>query len=284
MEVVVRSNPAENTSPSFSSTNFEVLNLDQDADRGADVRCLLTELRNERTDCPAYRRNLTQFYESYIFPEFLKTLRKKDVEIMTAMKANYLGKMYERSHIIALEIPRAGTLPTDLLIDRIQKLPGPDSNINIAKAVIDIKRKEEGKSLSHVVNYSNLPEMGEAFRVAICDQMLATGKTTAKAISILHDRYEKKIQNLFIGTVVGVPQGIQVIENTIRSLGIKTKLVVGAIDDGLDEKSYILPGLGDAGDRVSGVWRPNVLAPRFSFSSITLRGAVFEKQKLCTNG
>ena len=236
---------------------FDVLNLDRDADRGADVKCVLTELRNELTDCPDYRSTLIQFYESFVFPEFLWTLEKKNVSIRTGMGLDYHGMVYEHSNILALEIPRAGTMPTDLLIDRIQKLPGPARNINIAKGVIDIKRKEEGGSLSHIVNYSNLPEIEGPMRIAICDQMLATGNTIAKAISILHEKYDGRIKSLFLGSVVGVQQGIQTIRDTTSKYGIKTRLVMGAIDDGLDEKSYIVPGLGDAGDRVSGVWRPS---------------------------
>jgi uracil phosphoribosyltransferase len=261
MEVVVRRPPMEEPSrgPLSLPNSLDVLNLDKDSDRGSDVKCLLTELRSELTDCPSYRSMLTQFYESFIFPEFLRTLEKKNTLIRTPMGVDYEGKVYERCNILALEIPRAGTLPTDLLIDRMQKLPGPKRNINIAKAVIDIKRREgEGNSLSHIVNYCNLPEIGEPIRVVICDQMLATGNTTAKAISILHEKYGKKIESLFIGSVVGVPQGIQTIQNALNRYGIKGRLVIGGIDDCLDEKSYILPGLGDAGDRVSGVWRPSL--------------------------
>jgi uracil phosphoribosyltransferase len=262
MEVVVRRSSFEGKPPGepYSLPNYlDILNLDTDTARGPDVRCLLTELRNELTDCPAYRSMLAQFYESFIFPEFLKTLDKKNTLIRTPMGVNYLGKVYEQCNIIALEIPRAGTLPTDLFIDRIQKLPGPKRNINIAKAVIDIKRREgEGNSLAHIVNYCNLPEIGQAIRLVICDQMLATGNTTAKAISILHEKYNKRIEGLFIGSVVGVPQGIETIRSTVNKYQIKTGLVIGAIDDALDEKSYILPGLGDAGDRVSGVWRPSL--------------------------
>ncbi len=260
MEVVTgRPGSKEPSSASLSVSNcLDVLNLDKDPDRSGDVTCLLTELRSELADCPAYRSAVTQFYESFIFPEFLRTLDKRNSLIKTAMGVDYLGRVYGSCNILALEIPRAGTLPTDLLIDRVQKLPGPPRNINIAKGVIDIKRKEEGNTLKHIVNYRNLPEIGETIRVAICDQMLATGLTTTKAISILHEKYGRRIESLFIGSVVGVPQGIQTIRNTVNRYGIKTRLVIGAIDDGLDEKSYILPGLGDAGDRVSGVWRPNI--------------------------
>ena len=259
MEVVVAKPTSKQPSAgSFPTLNyFDVLNLDRDADRYADVRCVLTELRSELTDCSDYRSSLIQFYESFIFPEFLSTLKKKNVAIKTAMGLDYLGMVYEYSNILALEIPRAGTLPTDLLIDRIQRLPGPARNINIAKGVIDIKRKEEGAILSHIVNYSNLPEIGEPVRIAICDQMLATGNTISKAISILQEKYGRRIESLFLGSVVGVQQGIETIRDTTSRYGIKTRLVLGAIDDGLNEKSYIVPGLGDAGDRVSGVWRPN---------------------------
>jgi uracil phosphoribosyltransferase len=264
MEVVVRRPPgikkAGPPNDHIPLPNYlDVLNLDADPSCGSDVRCLLTELRSELTDCPAYRSMLTQFYESFIFPEFLRTLNKRDIIIRTAMGLDYLGKVYEECNILALEIPRAGTLPTDLFIDRIQKLPGPIRNINVAKAVIDIKRKEgAGKPLEHIVNYCNLPEIGARVRIAICDQMLATGKTTAKAISILQQSYGERIENLFVGSVVGVPQGIETIRDIVNRYKIKTELVIGAIDSGLDEKSYILPGLGDAGDRVSGVWRPTL--------------------------
>jgi uracil phosphoribosyltransferase len=260
MEVVARRSPSEEHfgNPFSLPNNFEILNLDKDADRGSDVRCLLTELRNELTDCPSYRSTLTQFYESFVFPEFLKTLTKKNTRIRTAMGVDYNGRVYEHCNILALEIPRAGTLPTDLFIDQIQRLPGPKRNINIAKGVIDIKRKEDGNTLMHIVNYCNLPEMGQPLRIVIWDQMLATGKTTSKAISILHEKYGSGIERLFIGSVVGVPQGIETIAKTVSDYGLRTNIVIGAIDDGLDEKSYILPGLGDAGDRVSGVWRPTL--------------------------
>ncbi len=242
----------------ITADHLNILNLDKDFRRGSDVRCLLTELRNETTDCPSYRSYLAQFYEGYIFPEFLRILKKRNVTVRTAMGFDYLGKAYEPSAIVALEIPRAGTLPTDLFMDRVLKLPGARPNIDVARAVIDIKRKEEGEALLHVVNYRNLPETTNAIHVVICDQMLATGNTIANAISIIYEKYGLQIKDLFIGSVVGAPQGVENIKNQVNARSIKTTLVLGALDNSLDAKSYIVPGLGDAGDRVSGVWRPTL--------------------------
>lgn len=92
--------------------------------------------------------------------------------------------------------------------------------------------------------YCGLPRQMDA-RCIVVDPMLATGGSAAAAITMLK---EKGLRNICLMVLVAAPEGIAVINREHPDVEIYT----AAVDRGLNEKAYILPGLGDAGDRVFG--------------------------------
>ncbi len=80
--------------------------------------------------------------------------------------------------------------------------------------------------------------------------MLATGGTLASAIEFLSATGTTDITAICI---LAAPEGIAVLEKAFASSALQLKLVTGALDERLNEKGYIVPGLGDAGDRLYGV-------------------------------
>ncbi len=93
--------------------------------------------------------------------------------------------------------------------------------------------------------YCNLPaDIGER-TVFVLDPMLATGGSLAAAVSLLKEKGAKKIKVL---SIVGAPVGVQRVLDTHPDVPV----FLGVMDEKLNEKGYILPGLGDAGDRLFG--------------------------------
>ena len=99
--------------------------------------------------------------------------------------------------------------------------------------------------------YANrLPEDLNGRQIYILDPMLATGGTLIMAIDYLIERGAQEITAIVL---LSAPEGIKALEEACASKNIPITLVTGALDEKLNEKGYIVPGLGDAGDRLYGV-------------------------------
>lgn len=100
-------------------------------------------------------------------------------------------------------------------------------------------------TLKPVEYYNKLPQDIEERDVIVLDPMLATGGSACDAITQIKKRGARSIK--FLG-IVAVPEGI----NKLREMHPDVDIYVGALDDGLNDIGYIVPGLGDAGDRIFG--------------------------------
>lgn len=100
-------------------------------------------------------------------------------------------------------------------------------------------------TLQPVEYYCKLPEDIETRDVIVVDPMLATGVSSAAAIQMIKDKGAKHIKFVCI---VSAPEGIKAVAEAHPDVNI----YCGTVDDGLNEHGYILPGLGDAGDRIFG--------------------------------
>jgi uracil phosphoribosyltransferase len=99
--------------------------------------------------------------------------------------------------------------------------------------------------------YANrLPEDLSGRQCFILDPMLATGGTLVMAIEYLIERGANEITAICL---LAAPEGIKVLEDQFKDSGVPITLVTGSLDEKLNEKGYIVPGLGDAGDRLYGV-------------------------------
>ncbi len=101
------------------------------------------------------------------------------------------------------------------------------------------------KSLEPVEYYAKLPEDIAARRIFLTDPMLATGGSAVRALDILKEKGARQIKLM---NIIAAPEGIERVQKAHPGV----EIVVAAVDERLNEKGYIVPGLGDAGDRIYG--------------------------------
>ena len=101
------------------------------------------------------------------------------------------------------------------------------------------------ETLKPVEYYCKLPQDIEEREMIIVDPMLATGGSSAAAIQMLKD---KGVKNIHLMVIIAAPEGVKKMQEAHPDVDI----YIGALDDHLNEHGYIVPGLGDAGDRIFG--------------------------------
>lgn len=164
--------------------------------------------------------------------EATKDLKVEDFEIETPLKKT-TGKRIKRQ-VALVPILRAGLGMVDALMDLI-----PAAKIGH----IGLYRNEE--TLEPVEYYCKLPTDIADRQVLVLDPMLATGGSAIAAIDFIKQRGAKNIKFVCI---IAVPEGV----NALRAAHPDVEIFCGALDEKLNESGYILPGLGDAGDRLFG--------------------------------
>merc|ERR1719382_434418 len=147
------------------------------------------------------------------------------------------GLMPSASHEICLvDIVRSG----GILLEAVRKL-APDAKT----AKILIQRDEE--TALPKLFYSKLPPNVGDLNVILCDPMLATGGSALMAIDVLKEAGVKEEQILFLN-VVSCPEGLKAL--AAKAPGVR--ILTSALDASLNEMKFIVPGLGDFGDRYYG--------------------------------
>ncbi|MDI6737069.1 MAG: uracil phosphoribosyltransferase [Nanoarchaeota archaeon] len=164
--------------------------------------------------------------------EFLPTMEK---QIKTPTGSAFNGKEFV-GKICAVSIVRSGEAMEKAARDICQK-------IRIGKILI--QRDEETAKPIHF--YSKLPKDIAERYVLLLDPMLATGGSAKKAVEILKEKRVKEEKIIFV-SLISCPEGIKAFTEAFP----KVKVVTGVIDKSLNGKAYILPGLGDFGDRYFG--------------------------------
>lgn len=119
-------------------------------------------------------------------------------------------------------------------------LRGVCRSVRIGKILI---QRDEATAEPHLL-YAKLPADIHERYVLLLDPMLATGGSANMAVRVLRERGVPLERILFVNLLAS-PEGIQAFEKECPGV----KIVTGAIDEGLDEKKFIKPGLGDFGDR-----------------------------------
>jgi uracil phosphoribosyltransferase len=111
---------------------------------------------------------------------------------------------------------------------------------------LGIKRNEE--TLEPIIYAERLPDDLTGRQVYIIDPMLATGGTLIDSINYVFDRGAQQVTAVCL---LGAPEGLKAVEAAVGSKDVS--IVLGALDEKLNEVGYIVPGLGDAGDRLYGL-------------------------------
>jgi uracil phosphoribosyltransferase len=165
--------------------------------------------------------------------EATKELATEEVEVNTPLERTTVQRISGKK-VAVCPILRAG----------LGMLDGVLSLISGARVgFIGLYRNEE--TLEPVEYYVKLPADIAQRDVILLDPMLATGNSTAAAVELVK---EAGAQSVRLIALIAAPEGIERIANAHPDVAI----VVAGIDRGLNERGYILPGLGDAGDRLYG--------------------------------
>lgn len=192
----------------------------------------LTIMRMKKTGSKDFRELLTEI-SMLMGYELTRELPLSEIEIetpMMKMKSNVIsGKK-----LAIVPILRAGLGMVDGLL----------SLLPVAK-VGHIGLYRDHDTCEPVFYYSKLPFDIEQREVILCDPMLATGGSASDAIRMLK---EKKCNAIRLMCLVAAPEGVKRVQENHPDVDIYT----AAYDQRLDEQAYILPGLGDAGDRIFG--------------------------------
>lgn len=191
----------------------------------------VTLMRKKETGSKDFR-NLLEEITMLMGYEITRDLPLEDIDVETPV-AMMKGKQISGRKIGIVPVLRAG-------LGMVQGL----LNLMPTAKVGHIGLYRDPKTLKPVEYYCKLPDVKNRDFI-IVDPMLATGGSASAAISLLK---EKGIQHIKLMCLVAAPQGVKKVNTDHPDV----KIFVAALDDTLNEHGYIVPGLGDAGDRIFG--------------------------------
>lgn len=197
----------------------------------------LTTLRDKTTDSPTFRR-LADELVTLLAYEATREVRVETVEIQTPV-ATTTGVKLSSPKPLVVPILRAGL---GMLDGMMRLLPTAEVGF------LGMVRNEE--TLEASTYAERLPEDLSGRQCYVLDPMLATGGTLAAAIRFLVDRGADHITAVVL---LAAPEGCEKLEALLADIDVPVTIVTAAMDERLNELGYIVPGLGDAGDRLYGV-------------------------------
>ena len=195
------------------------------------VQHKLSLIRDKEVGHKQFRELATEITK-FICYEALKNIKTKDVLVKTPV-AEAKCKQLDND-LVVVPILRAGVGMLEGILELV-----PTARVGF----VGMHRDEETKM--PVTYYERFPKQIKGGTCIIIDPMLATGGSTIDAINKLK---ENRAGNIVVVCIVTCPEGIAVVEAEHPDVSI----YAAAIDDKLNEKKYIVPGLGDAGDRLFG--------------------------------
>jgi uracil phosphoribosyltransferase len=196
------------------------------------VQHKLTLMRHKDVSTSSFRRFLREI-ASLMAYEVTADIALQDIEIETPME-KMTGKVMDGKKLVFASILRAGTGLLDGMLDVV---PGA--------RVGHVGLYRDPKTLTAVEYYFKMPEHMNERDVVVVDPMLATGNSAIAAIERIKELRPKSIKFVCL---VGCPEGVK----AMRDAHPDVPIYAAAIDRQLNDHGYILPGLGDAGDRIFG--------------------------------
>jgi uracil phosphoribosyltransferase len=196
----------------------------------------LTALRDERTDSPTFRR-LADELVTLLAYEATRDVRTDAVSITTPV-APTTGVKLSAPKPLVVPILRAGL---GMLDGMVRLLPTAEVGF------LGMIRDEQ--TLQATTYATRLPENLSGRQCYVLDPMLATGGTLAAAVRFLFDRGADDVTAICL---LAAPEGVRVLEAAFGPES-RVTVVAASLDERLNELGYIVPGLGDAGDRLYGV-------------------------------
>lgn len=196
------------------------------------VKHKLAIIRDKNADTATFRE-LCNDIGIFLGYEAIKEINVYDEEIETPISKTHVKKINEKE-VVLVAVLRAGLGMMDGLLNII-----PNAKVGH----IGLYRDEE--TLKAVEYFKKLPEGIENSNVLLLDPMIATGGSIIDSIEILK---KAGVKNIKVLSLIASPEGLKKINDKFDDV----EIYVAAIDEKLNEKGYIVPGLGDAGDRIFG--------------------------------
>ena len=196
----------------------------------------LTVLRKQETDSPTFRLLVDELVTLLAY-EATREVRTERVDIVTPVAAT-VGTKLASPRPIVVPILRAGL---GMLGGMTRLLPTAEVGF------LGLQRDE--KTLKAITYANRLPDDLTGRQCFVLDPMLATGGTLIASIEYLFERGARDVTAVCI---IAAPEGLAAVEAVVGDRA-DVKVVVAAVDEHLNDKAYIVPGLGDAGDRLYGI-------------------------------
>ena len=196
------------------------------------IRHKITYIRQEKVGSKEFREIVSEIAALMCY-EASRDLKLQKVKIRTPICETY-GEELSGKKLAVVPILRAGLGMVDGILKMIP-----------AAKVGHIGLYRDPETYEPVEYYCKLPADCNEREVFVVDPMLATGGSSAAAIQMLKDKGVKYIRFLCI---IAAPEGVE----RMKAEHPDVDLYIGALDDHLNEHKYIVPGLGDAGDRIFG--------------------------------
>ncbi len=197
----------------------------------------LTALRDRNTDSPTFRR-LADELVTLLAYEATRDVRVAPIEVQTPV-APARGVRLAAPKPLVVPILRAGLGMLDGMVRLL-----PTAEVGFLGMV-----RDEG-TLTASTYATRLPDDISDRQCYVLDPMLATGGTLIAAIRLLAERGASDVTAICL---LAAPEGIAKLEEELKGHLIPVTVVTAAVDDQLNQHGYIVPGLGDAGDRLYGV-------------------------------
>jgi len=198
----------------------------------------LTTLRDAQTDSPTFRK-LTDELVTLLAYEATRDIRTEPVQVQTPV-ATATGVRLGKPLPLVVPVLRAGLGMLDGMIRLL-----PTAEVGFLGMV-----RDEGTLLA-TTYATRLPEDLSQRQVFVLDPMLATGGTLVATIELLVERGASSVTAICL---LSAPEGLARVDEAFSDdAGCPVTVVTGGVDERLDERGYITPGLGDAGDRLYGV-------------------------------
>ena len=192
----------------------------------------LAILRNQNTSVKEFRELIGEISALMCY-EATRNLPTKEVEVQTPV-AVAKCRMLAGKKLAIVPILRAGLGMVDTIVDLI-----PSAKIG------HIGLYRDPETHMPVEYYCKLPEDVANRQVYVVDPMLATGGSAIAAIEFLK---KHGCKNIIMMNIIGCPEGVKAVTEAHPDVD----LYIASIDEKLNEHAYIIPGLGDAGDRIFG--------------------------------
>lgn len=192
----------------------------------------ITYIRREDVGTKEFREMIGEI-ASLMCYEATRDLKLQDVKIKTPI-AEMWGKELTGKKLAVVPILRAGLGMVDGMLSMIP-----------AAKVGHIGLYRDPETLEPVEYYCKLPADCEEREVFVVDPMLATGGSSSAAITMLK---EKGVKHIRFMCIIAAPEGVERMKKDHPDVDI----YIGALDEKLNDHAYIVPGLGDAGDRIFG--------------------------------